>query len=156
MHEWQCFSHIPWECKYHVVLIPKYHRKVLYGRLRQRIGPILRELCRPVDRHSSGPRLPGRTCRIRSRWAAKRRFGTRTYLFVPYRGYQAPVSFWVKPLSLITHAGPPEDCARRGIQCTRCRVDAGSPSVPRLSVSNTRGSHCRMLRCLFDRTRDRA
>jgi putative transposase len=37
---------VRWECKYHVVIIPKYRRKVLYGRLRRRIGLILRELCR--------------------------------------------------------------------------------------------------------------
>src|SRR3954466_8801184 len=46
MHEWQSLSHVRWECKYHVVIIPKYRRKVIYGRLRHRIGPILRELCR--------------------------------------------------------------------------------------------------------------
>jgi REP-associated tyrosine transposase len=28
------------------LVIPKYRRKVFYGRLRRRIGPILRELCR--------------------------------------------------------------------------------------------------------------
>ena len=46
MHEWQSLSHVRWECKYPVVIIPKYRRKVFYGRLRRRIGPILRELCR--------------------------------------------------------------------------------------------------------------
>src|SRR5262249_25183952 len=46
MHEWQSLSHVRGECKYHVVIIPKYRRKVFYGRLRHRIGPILRELCR--------------------------------------------------------------------------------------------------------------
>lgn len=46
MHEWQSLSHVRWECKYHVVIIPKYRRRVIYGRLRQRIGPLLRELCR--------------------------------------------------------------------------------------------------------------
>ena len=46
MHEWQSLSHVRWECKYHVVFIPKYRRKVLYGKLRRRIGPLLRELCR--------------------------------------------------------------------------------------------------------------
>jgi putative transposase len=29
-----------------VVIVPKYRKKVLYGRLRKRIGAILRELCR--------------------------------------------------------------------------------------------------------------
>ena len=46
MHEWQSLAHVRWECKYHVVFIPKYRRKVLYGRMRTRIGAILRELCR--------------------------------------------------------------------------------------------------------------
>lgn len=45
MHEWQSLSHVKWECKYHVVFIPKYRRKVLYGRLRRRVGAILRDLC---------------------------------------------------------------------------------------------------------------
>jgi len=38
-------SHTSWECKYHVVWIPKYRRKVIYGRLKQEIGFILRKLC---------------------------------------------------------------------------------------------------------------
>jgi putative transposase len=46
MHEWETLSHVRWECKYHVVFIPKYRRKILYGKLRERIGPILRDLCR--------------------------------------------------------------------------------------------------------------
>ena len=46
MHDWQSLSHVRWECKYHLVFIPKYRRKVLYGKLRPKIGAILRELCR--------------------------------------------------------------------------------------------------------------
>ena len=46
MHEWQSLSHVRWECKYHVVIIPKYRQRVLYGKLKRQIGPILRELCR--------------------------------------------------------------------------------------------------------------
>ena len=46
MHEWQSLSHVRWECQSHAVIIPKYRRKVFYGRLRRRIGLILRELCR--------------------------------------------------------------------------------------------------------------
>ena len=45
MHDWQSLSHVRWECKYHVVIVPKYRRKVFYGRARQHIGRILRELC---------------------------------------------------------------------------------------------------------------
>jgi putative transposase len=46
MHEWQSLSHVRWECKYHAVILPTSRRKVFYGRLRRRIGLILRELCR--------------------------------------------------------------------------------------------------------------
>jgi len=44
MHEWQSLSHVRWDCKYHVVFIPKYRQKVLYGKLRQQVGRVLREL----------------------------------------------------------------------------------------------------------------
>ena len=46
MHDWESMSHVRWECKYHVVFIPKYRHKVFYGKARNRIGPILRDLCR--------------------------------------------------------------------------------------------------------------
>jgi putative transposase len=45
MHQWESLSHVRWECKYHVVIIPKYRQKTLYGKLKRRIGRILRELC---------------------------------------------------------------------------------------------------------------
>jgi len=45
MHEWQSLSHVKWDCKYHVVIVPKYRKKLLYGKLRHQIGPILRSLC---------------------------------------------------------------------------------------------------------------
>ena len=38
--------HTTWECKYHIVFAPKYRRKEIYGKLRQDIGIILRELCK--------------------------------------------------------------------------------------------------------------
>ncbi len=49
MHDWQSLSHVRWDCKYHIVIVPKYRKKLLYGRLRNQIGPILRELCRQKD-----------------------------------------------------------------------------------------------------------
>jgi putative transposase len=45
MHDWKSQSHVKWECKYHVVFIPKYRQKVFYGKMRAKIGTILRELC---------------------------------------------------------------------------------------------------------------
>ena len=46
MHDWESLSHVRWECKYHVVIIPKYRRKILYGKLRNKLGSILRDLCK--------------------------------------------------------------------------------------------------------------
>ena len=45
MKDWTSQAHVKWECKYHVVILPKYRRKVLYGKVRRRIGEILRDLC---------------------------------------------------------------------------------------------------------------
>lgn len=42
-------AHTTWECKYHVVFAPKYRRKEIYGKLKQELGLILRELCRRKD-----------------------------------------------------------------------------------------------------------
>ena len=39
-------AHTTWECKYHIVFAPKFRRKEIYGKLKQEIGMILRELCR--------------------------------------------------------------------------------------------------------------
>ena len=58
MHDWQSLSHVRWECKYHVVFIPKYRKKVLYGKLRRKVGEILRELCR----QKGVELLEGRAC----------------------------------------------------------------------------------------------
>ena len=49
MKDWQSQAHVKWECKYHVVILPTYRRKVFYGKLRRRVGDILRELCRQKD-----------------------------------------------------------------------------------------------------------
>lgn len=46
MHEWQSLSHVRWECKYHVVIVPKYRKKAIYGKVKKRLGEILRDLCR--------------------------------------------------------------------------------------------------------------
>jgi len=35
----------PVDCKYHVVIVPKYRKKVIYGKLKRQVGPILRHLC---------------------------------------------------------------------------------------------------------------
>jgi len=38
-------AHTTWECKYHIVFAAKYRRQIIYGKIKQDIGKILRELC---------------------------------------------------------------------------------------------------------------
>ena len=53
-------SHSKWDCKYHIVFVPKRRRKVLYGNIRQEIGPISHALarqkeCRIIEGHIDSP-----------------------------------------------------------------------------------------------------
>ncbi len=41
----QSLAHTTWNCKYHIVFAPKFRREIIYGKLREEIGKILRELC---------------------------------------------------------------------------------------------------------------
>lgn len=55
-HTYHSLAHSKWDCKYHLVFVPKYRRKVLYGRIRRELGPILHELakqkgCRIIEGH---------------------------------------------------------------------------------------------------------
>ena len=34
-----------WKCKYHIVFAPKYRRQIIYGKIKQDIGQMLRKLC---------------------------------------------------------------------------------------------------------------
>jgi len=43
--DWRSQAHVTWDCKYHVVILPKYRHKVFYGKFRQQVGEILRQLC---------------------------------------------------------------------------------------------------------------
>lgn len=38
-------SHTRWNCKYHIVFAPKYKRQIIYGKIKNDIGKILRMLC---------------------------------------------------------------------------------------------------------------
>ena len=38
-------AHTKWNCKYHIVFAPKYRRKVIYGKIKEDIGRMLRQLC---------------------------------------------------------------------------------------------------------------
>jgi putative transposase len=37
-------SHTKWICKYHIVFAPKYRRQIIYGKIKQDVGRILRQL----------------------------------------------------------------------------------------------------------------
>ena len=38
-------AHTQWECNYHIVFAPKYRRQIIYGKIRQDIGQMIRKLC---------------------------------------------------------------------------------------------------------------
>ena len=49
MEDNQSLCHTVWDCKYHVVWIPKYRKKVLYGKLRKELGPVIKDLARQKE-----------------------------------------------------------------------------------------------------------
>jgi putative transposase len=49
MENFESLSHVRWECKYHIIFIPKYRRKAIFGKLRAKIGQILRDLCQQKE-----------------------------------------------------------------------------------------------------------
>ena len=54
----QSLPHSKWDCKYHVVFVPTRRRKELFGHLRQKLGPVFRELarqkeCEIIEGHTS-------------------------------------------------------------------------------------------------------
>jgi len=38
-------AHTKWNCKYHIVFAPKYRRQIIYGKIKEDIGRMLRKLC---------------------------------------------------------------------------------------------------------------
>ena len=38
-------AHTKWGCKYRIVFAPKYRRQIIYGKIKQDIGQMLRKLC---------------------------------------------------------------------------------------------------------------
>lgn len=44
MTDYNHLNHTTWDCKFHVIFIPKYRKKILFGQLRHRLGPVLHEL----------------------------------------------------------------------------------------------------------------
>ncbi len=44
MSDYKRTNHTEWDCKYHISFIPKYRKKVLYGKLRDRLGAVFQQL----------------------------------------------------------------------------------------------------------------
>ena len=38
-------AHSKWRCQYHIVFAPKFRRRVIYGKIKEDIGKIMRKLC---------------------------------------------------------------------------------------------------------------
>ena len=45
MSDINTLSHTTWRCNFHIVFSPKYRRMVIYGKIKEDIGKILRKLC---------------------------------------------------------------------------------------------------------------
>ena len=45
MKDTSSLAHTTWNCKYHIVFAPKYRRQVIYGKIKNDIGKIVRKLC---------------------------------------------------------------------------------------------------------------
>ena len=45
MNDTSSLAHTEWNCKYHIVFAPKYRRQIVYGKIKEDIGKILRKLC---------------------------------------------------------------------------------------------------------------
>ncbi|PJI08405.1 MULTISPECIES: IS200/IS605 family transposase [Clostridium] len=45
MKDTNSLSHTTWNCKYHIVFAPKYRRQIIYGKIKNNIGKIIRKLC---------------------------------------------------------------------------------------------------------------
>ena len=41
----ETLAHTKWNCKYHIVFAPKFRRQIVYGKMKEEIGTILRSLC---------------------------------------------------------------------------------------------------------------
>jgi hypothetical protein len=46
MRDWKTLSHVKWICQYHIIFVTKYRHQTIYGKLRSKIGGIIRNLCR--------------------------------------------------------------------------------------------------------------
>ena len=45
MNDTNSLSHTKWNCKNHIEFAPKYRRQIIYGKIKQDIGKMIRKLC---------------------------------------------------------------------------------------------------------------
>src|SRR5262245_58201309 len=48
-HSTENLRHTRWECKYDVMFIPKYRKKSIYGWVRKKLGPIIRDFAQQKE-----------------------------------------------------------------------------------------------------------
>lgn len=41
----ESLSHRKWMCKYHIIIVPKYRRKAIFGKIKETIRDIIKQLC---------------------------------------------------------------------------------------------------------------
>lgn len=41
----ESLSHTKWMCKYHIIIVPKYRRKAIFGKIKETIREIIKQLC---------------------------------------------------------------------------------------------------------------
>jgi len=46
MKGYESLAHSRWDCTYHLVFVPKKRKQVLFGKIREFLGPVFRELAR--------------------------------------------------------------------------------------------------------------
>ena len=44
--EYNHLNHATWECKYHIVFTPRYRKKLLFGKIKRRLGQVFHDLAR--------------------------------------------------------------------------------------------------------------
>ena len=48
-NDMESLAHTKWRCQYHIVFAPKYRRQAIYGKYRQEIGKMIRQVCERND-----------------------------------------------------------------------------------------------------------
>ena len=71
MKDSKSLSHTRWNCKYHIVFAPKYRRQVIYGKIKNDLGTILRRLCECKGIEIHGGELVQRPCAHASEHSAE-------------------------------------------------------------------------------------